>query len=44
MGQGKKAEAREAYQAAAAAADPGETQPVLEMKIVDLATPNAPAP
>ena len=44
MGQGKKAEAREAYQAAAASADPGETQPVLEMKIVDLATPNAPAP
>jgi len=44
MGQGKKAEAREAYQAAAAAADPKDPQPVLNMKIVDLATPNAPAP
>jgi predicted negative regulator of RcsB-dependent stress response len=44
MGQGKKTEAREAYQAAAAAADPDEPQPVLDMKIVDLATPNAPAP
>lgn len=45
VGQGKQAEALVAYQAAAAAApDPGEPQPVLDMKIVDLATPNAPAP
>ena len=45
MEQGKKSEAREAYQAAAAAApDPNEPQAVLDMKIVDLATPNAPAP
>jgi predicted negative regulator of RcsB-dependent stress response len=44
LGQHKPDEAREAYQAAAAAADPNEPQPVLDMKIVDLTKPNAPAP
>jgi predicted negative regulator of RcsB-dependent stress response len=44
MSQGKPAEAREAYQAAAAAADPDVKHPILDMKIVDLATPNAPTP
>lgn len=44
VGQGKPAEALEAYQAAAAAADPDAENTVLDMKIVDLATPNAPAP
>ena len=41
LGQHKVDEAREAYQAAAAAAGKGEPQPVLEMKIVDLAKPEA---
>jgi predicted negative regulator of RcsB-dependent stress response len=44
LGQNKPDEAREAYQAAAAAADKNEPQPVLDMKIVDLAKPNASAP
>jgi predicted negative regulator of RcsB-dependent stress response len=46
LGQGKAAEAREAYQAAAAAADrdTDTEHPVLKMKLVDLATPNAPTP
>jgi predicted negative regulator of RcsB-dependent stress response len=44
LGQGKPDEAREAYEAAAAAADPNEPQPVLEMKIVDLTNADAPAP
>jgi predicted negative regulator of RcsB-dependent stress response len=45
LAQNKPDEAREAYQAAKAAADPGEQQPVLDMKLVDLAKPNAsPAP
>lgn len=44
MGQHKPDEAREAYLAAKAAADPDAAQPVLEMKIVDLAKPDAPAP
>jgi len=45
LDQGKRDEALQAYRAAKAAADPGEPQPVLEMKIVDLAKPNAaPAP
>ena len=44
MSQHKPDEAREAYQAAAAAAGPDGPQPVLDMKIVDLAKPNAPAP
>jgi predicted negative regulator of RcsB-dependent stress response len=44
LGQNKPDEAREAYQAAAAAADKGEPRPVLDMKIVDLAKPNASAP
>ena len=39
LGQHKIDEAREAYQAAAAAADKGEPQPVLQMKITDLAKP-----
>ena len=42
--QHKPDEAREAYQAAAAVADANEPQPVLDMKIVDLAKPNASAP
>jgi predicted negative regulator of RcsB-dependent stress response len=41
LGQNKPDEAREAYQAAAAAAEKGEPQPVLEMKIIDLAKPTA---
>jgi len=41
LGQNKRDEAREAYQAAKAAAEPNEPQPVLDMKIVDLAKPNA---
>jgi predicted negative regulator of RcsB-dependent stress response len=41
VGQHKTDEAREAYEAAAAAADEGEPQPVLQMKIVDLAKPEA---
>jgi len=41
VGQHKTDEAREAYQAAAAAADEGEPQPVLQMKIIDLAKPEA---
>ncbi len=44
MGQNKPDEAREAYLAAKAAADPDDTQPILEMKIVDLAKPDALAP
>jgi len=44
LGQNKPDEAREAYQAAAAATDKSEPQPVLNMKIVDLAKPNASAP
>ena len=44
LGQNKPDAAREAYQAAASAADPNEPQPVLDMKIVDLTKPNAPAP
>ena len=40
MGQHKPDEAREAYLAAKAAADPDDTQPMLEMKIVDLAKPD----
>lgn len=44
LGQNKPDEAREAYQAAAAATDKSEPQPVLDMKIVDLAKPNASAP
>jgi predicted negative regulator of RcsB-dependent stress response len=42
IGQNKPDEAREAYQAAAAAADKNEPQPVLEMKINDLAKPAPP--
>ena len=41
LGQHKVDEAREAYQAAAAAAEGGEVQPVLQMKITDLAKPEA---
>jgi predicted negative regulator of RcsB-dependent stress response len=44
LGQNKPDEAREAYQAAAAAADKDEPQPVLQMKIVDLARPDTPPP
>ena len=44
LDQHKPDEAREAYQAAKAAADPNEQQPVLDMKLVDLAKPNAPKP
>ena len=40
MGQHKPDAAREAYLAAKAAADPDDTQPILEMKIVDLAKPD----
>jgi predicted negative regulator of RcsB-dependent stress response len=39
LGQHKIDEAREAYEAAAAAAEEGAPQPVLQMKIVDLAKP-----
>jgi len=42
LDQHKPDAALEAYQAAKAAADPNEQQPVLDMKIVDLAKPNAP--
>jgi predicted negative regulator of RcsB-dependent stress response len=41
LGQNKTDEAREAYQAAKAAADPNDPRPVLDMKLVDLAKPNA---
>lgn len=41
LSQQKVDEAREAYQAAAAAAEGGEVQPVLQMKITDLAKPEA---
>jgi predicted negative regulator of RcsB-dependent stress response len=45
VAQHKPDEAREAYQAAKNAADPNDPQPVLNMKLVDLAKPNAaPAP
>ncbi len=45
LAQNKPDDARAAYEAAKAAADPNEPQPVLEMKLVDLAKPNAaPAP
>lgn len=43
-GQGKRSEALEAYQAAAASQDPDVDHRILDMKIGDLATPNAPAP
>jgi hypothetical protein len=41
LGQHKVDEAREAYQAAAAAAEGGEVQPLLQMKIADLAKSEA---
>jgi predicted negative regulator of RcsB-dependent stress response len=44
LDQHKPDDARAAYQAAKAAADPNEQQPVLDMKLVDLAKPNAPKP
>jgi predicted negative regulator of RcsB-dependent stress response len=44
IAQHKPDEAREAYQAAKAAADPNDPQPVLDMKLVDLAKPNAATP
>jgi predicted negative regulator of RcsB-dependent stress response len=43
MGQNKPDEAREAYLAAQAAADPDNRQPFLEMKIADLAKPGSAA-
>jgi predicted negative regulator of RcsB-dependent stress response len=42
LGQGNKAEALEAYRAAAAAEDGAANDPVLKMKIVDLAALDAP--
>lgn len=44
LGQGKRTEALEAYQAAAASADPDADHRLLDMKIGDLAAPHAPAP
>jgi predicted negative regulator of RcsB-dependent stress response len=43
-GQGKRTEALEAYQSAAATKDADTDHRILDMKISDLATPNAPAP
>ncbi len=44
LGEHKPDAALEAYRAAAAATDPADPHPVLDMKIVDLTKPHAPAP
>ena len=43
LGEHKRDAALEAYRAAKAAADPADVNPVLDMKIVDLTKPHAPA-